>query len=78
MAGEPAWDAPSAGGLLPNSRFHGESNPSEVALHCLDFPFRLFLQVGISLLLADALWSWALAPHPALRDATLPSIPELS
>lgn len=39
-------------GLIPNSRFHGESNPSEPAMHCLEFPFRLFLQVGTSLLLA--------------------------
>lgn len=57
--------------LIPNSRFHGESNLSEPALHCLEFPFRLFLQVGTSLLRADELWSWELPPPPrtpALRE----------
>lgn len=62
--GEQAWDAPSASDLVPNSRFHSEDTPSEPILHYLDFPFKSFLQVDTKLLLADELWSWALAPHP--------------
>lgn len=54
--GEPAWDAPSATDLVPDSRFQSESTPSEPTLHYLDFLFKFFLQMDTSLLLADELW----------------------